>query len=80
MQGKHVLIGETDHLESMTKFINEKYSIPFRLSQQKVFLSLRAIAIAMRRSLPKIITNQINQMQVNKPNIILLILFDLILG
>lgn len=78
MQGKYVLIGETDHLESIIQFMNEKHSIPFRLSEQKVFLSFRAIA--MRKSLPKIIIDQINKMQVNKPNITLLILFDLILG
>ena len=60
MQGKHVLICDTDDGEAYTHFMNEKLSIPFHLSEQKAFISF--IAIAMRKSLPDKITSQINRM------------------
>ena len=60
MQGKHVLIGDSETGETITQFINQRYSIPLHLSEQKVFLYVNAIA--MRKSLPKQITDQINTM------------------
>ena len=60
MQGKHVFIGGSEVLNEITKFVNQKYLIPFHLSEQKVFLSFQTIA--MRKSLPEQITNQVNRM------------------
>ena len=59
MRGKHV-VGGSENLESITQFINQRYSIPFHLSEQKVFLAFGAIAIA--KSLPKQITYKIDKM------------------
>ena len=60
MQGKHVFIGASEVLNQITKFVNRKYLIPFHLSEQKAFLSFQTIA--MRKSLPERITDQINRM------------------
>ena len=60
MQGKHVLIGGSEALEEITEFINKRYSIPFHLSEQKAFLA--NCGLFMRKSLPQIITYQINKM------------------
>ena len=60
MQGKHAVIGGSEALIEITKFINERHSIPFHLSEQKSFLSF--LAFAMRKSLDHQITHQINQM------------------
>ena len=51
---------EVIFLKKITEFMNERYSIPFHLSEEKAFLSFQAIA--MRKSLSKQITNQINKM------------------
>ena len=59
MQRKNAFICDSE-MESITQFMNEKYSIPFHLSEQKIFLSF--LAIAMRKSLPEKITNTINRM------------------
>ena len=59
-QGKHALIGGSDILEKITEFMNERYSIPFHLSEERAYLSFQAIA--MRKSLSQQITNQINKM------------------
>ena len=59
MQRKHVLIGGSEVLNEITEFINQRYLIPFHLSEQKLFLSFQAIA--MRKSLPEQIINQSNQ-------------------
>ena len=60
MQRKHVLIGGSEGLNEITEFMNKKYFIPFHLSEQKVLLSFQTIA--MRKSLPQQITDQINKM------------------
>ena len=60
MQGKHAVIGGSEALTEITKFINERHSIPFYLSKQKSFLSF--LSFAMRKSLDNQITHQINQM------------------
>ena len=60
MQRKHVYIGGNEALNEITKFINQRYLIPFYLSEQKLFLSFQTIA--MRKSLPEQITNQVNRM------------------
>ena len=60
MQRKNAFICDSEMGESITQFMNDKYSIPFHLSEQKIFLSF--LAIAMRKSLPEQITNQINRM------------------
>ena len=60
LQGKHALITQTTIAEPITQFMNQKYSIPFHLSEQKVYLSHGAIA--MRKSLSKQIIKQINRM------------------
>ena len=60
MHGKHVFIGGSEVLNEITKFVNQKYLIPFHLSEQNVFLSFQTIA--MRKSLPEQITNQVNRM------------------
>ena len=60
MQRKNVFICDSEVRESITQFMNEKYSIPFNLLKQKIFLPF--LAIAMRKSLPEQITNQINRM------------------
>ena len=63
MQGKHAVIGGSEALTEITKFINERHSIPFYLSKQKSFLSfLSFLSFAMRKSLDHQITHQINQM------------------
>ena len=59
-QGKHALIGGSDVLEKITQYVNERYSIPFHLSEEKAFLSFQGIA--MRKSLSQQTTNQINKM------------------
>ena len=60
MQGNHVYIGDTSVTELIANLMNKIYSIPFHLSEQKLFLS--NAGIPMRKSLPERITNQINQM------------------
>ena len=60
MQGKYVLIYNSFDGVLMTRFMNQHYSIPFHLSEQKLFLYLKAIA--MRKSLPKLITDKINRL------------------
>ena len=60
MQGKYVLIYNSFDGEAITQFMNEHYSIPFHLSEQKLFLYLKAIA--MRKSLSKLITDKINRL------------------
>ena len=60
MQGKYALIGGSEDLEKLVAFMNQRYSIPFHLSEQKAFLSF--IALPMRKSLPKQITEKINKM------------------
>ena len=60
MQGKYALIGESEILQEITEFMNERYSIPFHLSEQKAFLA--NCGLFMRKSLPQIITYQINKM------------------
>ena len=60
MQGKHVLSAGDQHNQQIKEFFNQKYSIPFYLSEQKAFLSF--IAIPMRKSLPKQIIEKINKM------------------
>ena len=67
MKGKNALIGGTGVSEEIVQFMNERYSIPFHLSEEKAFLSFQAIA--MRKSLSQQITNQINRMYVNNSNI-----------
>ena len=57
---KHVFICNTKIAESIKQFMDERNSIPFHLSDQKVFLSF--LTMAMRKSLPQLITNQINRM------------------
>ena len=59
-QGKYVFICNSDEAEEISQFMNERYSIPFDLSEQKVFLSMKAIA--MRKSLPNQITDKINKL------------------
>ena len=59
----YVSIDGSQGFDIITQFINQRYSIPFHLSEQKAFLSFLAfLAIAMRKSLPKQLTHQINQM------------------
>ena len=60
LQGKYAFIHGTYDGEAITQFINEKYSIPFHLSEQKAFLS--NIAIAIRKSLSEQMIRQINKM------------------
>ena len=60
IKGKHVVVGGSENLELITQFINQKYLIPFHLSEQKVFLAFGAIAIV--KSLPKQMTFQIDKM------------------
>lgn len=60
MQRKNALICDSEMGESITQFMNERLSIQFHLSEQKIFLSF--LAIAMRKSLPEKITNTINRM------------------
>lgn len=60
MQRKHVLIADTIDGEPITQFMNERYKIPFHLSEQRSFLS--NAGIAMRKSLSEQITKQINKM------------------
>ena len=60
MQGNYVLIGGTSMGEPIANLINKIYSIPFHLSEQKLFLS--NVGMPMRKSLPEKIINQINQM------------------
>ena len=60
MQGKHAVVSGSESLNEITEFMNKKYLIPFHLSEQKAFLSF--LAIAMRKSLPQQITDQINKM------------------
>ena len=60
LQGKYAYITDTDSGEAITHFMNQRYSIPFHLSEQKAFLS--NIAIAMRKSLSEQIIKQINRM------------------
>ena len=60
MQGKYAWIGGSQGFDIITQFINQRYSIPFHLLEQKAFLSF--LAIAMRKSLPKQLTHQIIQM------------------
>ena len=57
---KHVLICNAKIGESIAQSMNQRYSIPFHLSNKKVFLS--SFTMAMRKSLPQLITNQINRM------------------
>ena len=59
MQGKHTLIGGREILREITEFINHRYSIPFDLSEQKVFLA--NCGLVMRKLLPRLITYQINK-------------------
>ena len=60
MQGKHVVVGGSENLESITQFMNKRYLIPFHLSKQKAFLAFGAIAI--EKSLSEQMTKQINKM------------------
>ena len=60
LQGKYAFIGDSDEGELITKFINEKYSILFHLSEQKACLVNGAIAT--RKSLSEQIIRQINSM------------------
>ena len=60
MKGKYVYITNTAVAEPIANLINKIYSIPFHLSEQKLFLS--NVGIPIRKSLPEKITNQINQM------------------
>ena len=60
MQEKHVLVGPNQDLDSITKFMNQRFFIPFHLSKQKLFLSF--VGFAMRKSLLEQITNKINRM------------------
>ena len=60
LQRKYALIIDTDNGEAITDFMNQRYSVPFHLSEQKAFLS--NVAIAMRKSLSEQIIRQINRM------------------
>ena len=60
LQGKYAFIAESDDGERITKFMNERYSIPFHLSEQKAYLSIGGLV--MRKSLSKQIIRQINRM------------------
>ena len=57
---KHVYICDSQIGESITQIMNSRYSIRFHLSEQKAFLSF--MGLAMRKSLPQLITYQINRM------------------
>ena len=59
LQGKYAFVGNSDDVEAITKFINERYSIPLHLSEQKTYLV--NWAIAMRKSLSEQIIKQINR-------------------
>lgn len=66
MKRKYALIGGTEVLDEINQFMNERYSMPFHLSEKREFLSF--LAIAMRKSLPEQMTHKINRMYVNNPN------------
>ena len=61
--GKHALISDSESGEIISQFMNQRYSAPIHLSEQKVFLYINSIA--MRKSLPKQITVRIHRMWVN---------------
>ena len=67
LQQKFAFIFNSEIGESIIQFMNERYSIPFHLSEQKVFLSFSTMA--MRKSLSQKITDKINRMYVNNCNI-----------
>ena len=60
LNSKHVIMYNSQIGESIAQFMNSRYSIRFHLSEQNVFLSF--IALPMRKSLPQLITYQINRM------------------
>ena len=60
LQGKYAFITNTDNGEAITQFMNQRYSIRFHLSEQKVYLSNSGFP--MRKSLSKQIIRQINRM------------------
>ena len=60
LQRNRVVLIANGHSEKIKKFLNERYSIPIHESEQKSFLSI--LAMAINKSLPEKITNQINQM------------------
>ena len=60
IQGKHVIICDSESGETFTQYMLKRYSIPFHMSEQKIFLYFNAVA--MRKTLTQRITDQINQM------------------
>ena len=59
-QGKYALIINTDDGEAIKQFMNQRYSIPFHLSEQKAYLLNDAIV--MSKSLSEQMIRQINRM------------------
>ena len=60
LQQKYAYICDSAIGESTIQYMNERYSIPFHLSEQKLFLSF--LTMAMRKSLSQQITDKINRM------------------